>query len=308
MRIGKDKISIRQLPPETRTTSGLYIPDTVQRKPRYGIVEGVGEYNRELHGSINEGDMVSFGEGTGEYLEDDLIIMHPINLFSKIVDGKQVALGSDVIVRLETKYSKSKGSILLDAPILDKGEEVFFDKRSRLTIYGIVESVPHVQPVTSEGKRINPILKEGDKVYFRYMNTADMRTHLDESVSKRGEDTLIRVPYEDIFCKIDNGIVPVGEWIIADPYIEGDGEIEIIDGYPAKVVKSPHGLILSINSKKSKHRATVRFVGGLMDDPSQVKEGDVIYSRIGVNFENEIEGKTYYCLLESHQVDAIWRD
>lgn len=55
---------------ETKTASGLYIPDTAKEKPRIGKVIAVGT-DEDLREKIKEGDLIYFAKYGGEEVEMD---------------------------------------------------------------------------------------------------------------------------------------------------------------------------------------------------------------------------------------------
>ena len=314
----KNKVFIKQVEPETKTVSGLYIPDTVLRNQLYGIVVSVGEYDKAKYGEINVGDKVAFGKYAGEPFEQDgenYLVMHPGVLFSVIKEEKLYPIGSLVIVEIETMYRETVKmggvELLLDLPKQEKDQDIFFDKRSRILNYGKAIAVPTIQPVDVEGNEIEATIQEGDDIHFRFMNIADEKSYLEKSVNDFSEKRTLRVPYEDIFCIVRNGeIIPVGEWVLGEPYIDSEGEevsmpIGAGGSTTIKVNLSSSGLITSVNDKPSIHKAIVRYAGAFKGEEVVLRNGDIIFSKIGINFENEINGKSYYCFLQSYQVDVI---
>lgn len=308
MQANKDKIFIKQLPPETHTASGLVIPENARRNQSYGIVKSVGSYDKSLYGDIQVGDKVGFSIYAGEpvYIDgEDYLVMHPGVLMTIIKDGKYIPVGSVLIVEIESKYKKTEKvgelELLLDLPKVTNGEEVFFDKRSRIEPRGKVIGIPTVIPIDPEGVSIEPIIQDGDEIYFRYMNIADETSYLEKSITDFSEKRIIRVPYHDVFAIVRDGkIIPVGDWILGDKYIECEGEELDMGVTTIKVKYTASGLVESINDKPSVHKAVVRYCNG-----NTLKSGDIIFSRIGINFENDINGKSYYCFRREFQVDAI---
>jgi chaperonin GroES len=67
-----DKVLIEPAPAETKTASGIYIPETAQEKPQIGTVVAVGPGKyAELTGTlipmtVKIGDKVSFGKYAGQ--------------------------------------------------------------------------------------------------------------------------------------------------------------------------------------------------------------------------------------------------
>lgn len=60
-----DRLLIRPLEPESKTPSGIIIPDTAKEKPVMGQVEAVGN-DEELQKVIKVGDKVIFAKYGGE--------------------------------------------------------------------------------------------------------------------------------------------------------------------------------------------------------------------------------------------------
>ena len=60
-----DRLVLELLEEETRTKSGLYIPDTAKEKPIMGKVIAVGT-DEDLREKVKEGDKVLFAEYGGE--------------------------------------------------------------------------------------------------------------------------------------------------------------------------------------------------------------------------------------------------
>lgn len=60
-----DRILVELIEEETKTTSGIIIPDTAKEKPRMGKVIAVGT-DEDLREKIKEGDRVLFAKYGGE--------------------------------------------------------------------------------------------------------------------------------------------------------------------------------------------------------------------------------------------------
>jgi chaperonin GroES len=63
-----DRLLVEPIEEETKTSSGLYIPDTAKEKPRMGKVVAVGT-DEDLREKIKEGDNVLFAKYGGEEVE-----------------------------------------------------------------------------------------------------------------------------------------------------------------------------------------------------------------------------------------------
>jgi chaperonin GroES len=79
----QDRVLIRRVEPETKTSGGIFIPDTAQEKPMEGEVVSVGPGARDEAGKVHpldlkSGDRVLFGKWSGTEVKldgEDLMIM-----------------------------------------------------------------------------------------------------------------------------------------------------------------------------------------------------------------------------------------
>jgi chaperonin GroES len=91
----QDRVLIRRIAQEEKTTGGIIIPDTAQEKPMEGEVVAAGPGARAEDGSIRPlgvkaGDRVLFGKWSGTEIKidgEDLMIMKESDLLG-IVDDK----------------------------------------------------------------------------------------------------------------------------------------------------------------------------------------------------------------------------
>ena len=73
-----DRVLIEPAAAETKTSSGLYIPDTAKEKPQKGIVVAVGSGTKENPMTVKAGDHVLYGKYAGTELQHegkDFLIM-----------------------------------------------------------------------------------------------------------------------------------------------------------------------------------------------------------------------------------------
>ncbi len=78
-----DRVMIRRVDPEGKTTGGIIIPDTAQEKPQEGEVVAVGTGARAEDGKVTPldlkaGDKILFGKWSGSEVKldgEDLLIM-----------------------------------------------------------------------------------------------------------------------------------------------------------------------------------------------------------------------------------------
>lgn len=71
-----DRLVIKRVAEEEKTSGGLYIPDTAKEKPARGVVIAVGEGKRDKEGNrialdVKKGDEVLFGKYAGTELKLD---------------------------------------------------------------------------------------------------------------------------------------------------------------------------------------------------------------------------------------------
>jgi chaperonin GroES len=79
----QDRVLIRRIASEEKTSGGIIIPDTAQEKPQEGEVMSVGPGNRDESGKVHPldvktGDRVLFGKWSGSEIKldgEELIIM-----------------------------------------------------------------------------------------------------------------------------------------------------------------------------------------------------------------------------------------
>ena len=78
-----DRVVVRRLAEEQKTTGGIIIPDTAQEKPQEGQVISVGpgafdERGKRIVPEVKTGDFVLFGKWTGSEVKidgEELIVM-----------------------------------------------------------------------------------------------------------------------------------------------------------------------------------------------------------------------------------------
>ena len=66
-----DRVLIEPLEAETKTASGLIIPDTAKEKPQKGVVKAVGSGTKENKMTVKVGDTVLYGKYAGTELKLD---------------------------------------------------------------------------------------------------------------------------------------------------------------------------------------------------------------------------------------------
>ena len=93
-----DRVVVRRLAAEEKTSGGIIIPDTAQEKPMEGEIVAAGPGARDEKGSIvalavKEGDRVLFGKWSGTEVKldgEELLIMKESDLMG-VIEGTQAA-------------------------------------------------------------------------------------------------------------------------------------------------------------------------------------------------------------------------
>ncbi len=82
-----DRVVIEPLAAETKTASGIYIPDSAKEKPQQGKVIAVGKGTKDEPTTVKVGDTVLYGKYAGTELKlegGDYIIMRESDIFAII--------------------------------------------------------------------------------------------------------------------------------------------------------------------------------------------------------------------------------
>ena len=82
-----DRVLVEPSAAETKTTSGIIIPDTAQEKPQKGMIVAVGKGTKEYPISVKVGDNVLYGKYSGtdlKYEGKDYLIMKESDILAII--------------------------------------------------------------------------------------------------------------------------------------------------------------------------------------------------------------------------------
>ena len=87
-----DRVIVKRLEQETKTASGIYIPDNAAEKPDQGEVLAVGPGKRDERGeliamAVKVGDRVLFGKYAGQTVKldgDELMVMREDDLMAVV--------------------------------------------------------------------------------------------------------------------------------------------------------------------------------------------------------------------------------
>lgn len=64
-----DRVLVAPQEAETKTSSGIYIPDSAKEKPQQGKVVAVGKGNKDHQMTVKVGDIVLYGKYSGSELK-----------------------------------------------------------------------------------------------------------------------------------------------------------------------------------------------------------------------------------------------
>jgi chaperonin GroES len=82
-----DRVLVEPLEAETKTASGLYIPDSAKEKPQQGKVVAVGKGKKDHNMTVKVGDIVLYGKYSGSELKyegNDYLIMREEDILAII--------------------------------------------------------------------------------------------------------------------------------------------------------------------------------------------------------------------------------
>ncbi|MGY3214941.1 co-chaperone GroES [Mucilaginibacter sp. HD30] len=84
-----NRVVIQAAPAETKTASGIYIPETAQEKPQNGVVVAVSEEDPDgKKPTVKEGDRVLYGKFAGQEFPlegKDYLIMRESDIYGIIL-------------------------------------------------------------------------------------------------------------------------------------------------------------------------------------------------------------------------------
>ena len=82
-----DRVLVEPLEAETKTASGINIPDSAKEKPQQGVVRAVGAGKKDEPMTVKVGDKVLYGKYSGNEISVDgkkYLIMHESDIFAII--------------------------------------------------------------------------------------------------------------------------------------------------------------------------------------------------------------------------------
>ena len=134
-------------------------------------------------------------------------------------------------------------------------------------------------------------LRIGDKVYFHYLVVNDSHAY----------DDVYQVHRERIFCYVRDQIYPLGYWTLCVPFYDDKTDIVNVDGKDIEVIKMGN-IVTAVAPRPSAKRTKISRIG---KNRLRLKDNDVVYAERGFEFENDIEGTTYYCVKHNDIVGKV---
>ena len=94
-----DRVVVKRVQEETKTSGGIIIPDTAQEKPQEGEIVAVGPGGRDERGEriapeVKTGDRILFGKWSGTEVKvdgQDLLIMKESDIMGVLEGSKSVS-------------------------------------------------------------------------------------------------------------------------------------------------------------------------------------------------------------------------
>lgn len=80
-----DRVLVEPLEAETKTASGIIIPDSAKEKPQQGVVVAAGAGKKDEPMTVKAGDKVLYGKYSGNEISVDgkkYLIMHESDIFA----------------------------------------------------------------------------------------------------------------------------------------------------------------------------------------------------------------------------------
>lgn len=80
-----DRVLVEPMEAETKTASGIIIPDTAQEKPQQGVVKAVGNGKKDEPITVKVGDKVLYGKYSGTEVKHEgkeFLIMRESDIFA----------------------------------------------------------------------------------------------------------------------------------------------------------------------------------------------------------------------------------
>lgn len=197
-----------------------------------------------------------------------------------------------ILVEVESEW---KGEILTKSGVVGIVFENDIERAVGAQRKGTIVAVPRgVSPTHHYLSQVKIDLKVGDTVYFHFNSiTSGSRVDIAEFFNEK----YYTVPVDQLFVVVRDGkIMPFGDRVLCEQIIEDD-VVTLDDGMKVKMTKS--GIITTINVGHDAKRATLVYMGSPLfgANPLDVVAGDIVVYDQDADFENEVEGKKYFCMI-----------
>jgi co-chaperonin GroES (HSP10) len=141
--------------------------------------------------------------------------------------------------------------------------------------------------------RVQDLPQEGDIIYFHF-NAILPDNKIDLNIY---EKPLYLIGMDHIFVMVRNGdVIMFGSRILAEPLYDDD----VVEDGGIRVRKTKSGIISEINVKHNLKKARLSHIGNPLKNEvkTDAAPGDVIFYDKDADFENEVEGKNYFCMMQ----------
>lgn len=195
---------------------------------------------------------------------------------------------NNLLVRVEKNRVDTINSEKLS--LILAGTEGSEDTSRGAQTVGYVASVPRVM---FNGNTIVPELKVGDKIFMHYSSIDDA------SLVELPDGDYYLVPYDYVFAVLKYGKVEkmIGARVFCLPVTDED-DVVSEDGMLVK--KTSSGIIYEINVEHNTKVARIAHIGTPLDGAPvlPVKAGDLVIYDKDADFENDVEGTTYFSMVQ----------
>lgn len=167
---------------------------------------------------------------------------------------------------------------------------------------------------------IEPDVRIGDKIYFKPRTLNSVRNYMGALKGKDGkiEKYIYKVPYENIFCAVQEGkINMIGGWVLLEPLMEDWEDVVVktyydyVDNLGQKIERPKSEWIYKkVAPETENQRAVVAHISKpLKGDPCDIEVGHrVFFRKQKKTFFQQVEGKKYIVLTQDHLLCQLVAD
>jgi len=195
-----------------------------------------------------------------------------------------------VLVEVESEW---RNELITKSGVIGVAFENDVDRSSGAQRKGTVVALPRATSNHYITSRITERLMIGDTVYFHFNS---IKEHSRVQLNPSDKPSYL-VNLSSIFCIVRAGkILMHGGRVLCEPVFDSD----VVDEGGIKVRKTKSGIISEINVGHNIKRARLAHIGNPLKGDIRVmaSPGEEVYYDKDADFENEIEGKRYFCMMQ----------